>query len=63
LIAATQIGELNALAVADGTLKSHATLPGAPAAPDEQNVSQPLTGLAAAENQIFVPCGTQLIAF
>jgi hypothetical protein len=31
--------------------------------PDEQNVSQPLTGLNAGEGLLVVPAGTQLIAF
>jgi outer membrane protein assembly factor BamB len=32
-------------------------------APDEQNVSQPLTGLAAADGTVFVPAGHLLVAY
>jgi hypothetical protein len=36
-----------------------ASIPG----PDEQNVSQPLTGLAAANGLVVVPAGSQISAF
>ena len=39
------------------------TGPAAINAPDEQNVSQPLTGFAAAEGLLVVPAGTMLSAY
>ncbi len=36
-----------------------ASIPG----PDEQNVSQPLTGLGAANGVLIVPAGTQISAY
>jgi hypothetical protein len=56
-------GTLSVVNVADGSLASSHTLPMAIAAPDEQNVSGPLTGLAAAGNQLYVPAGTSLTAY
>jgi outer membrane protein assembly factor BamB len=63
VIAATNDGLLQALAIEDGAVISSTQLPAAPAGPDEQNVSQPLTGFSAAEDKLFIPCGQQLLAF
>ncbi len=55
-------GTLYALAAADGTVASSVALPEI-LGPDEQNVSAPLAGFAAADGMLFVPAGTAVVAF
>jgi len=56
-------GTLSALDAATGKSVWSASV-GAPVpAPDEQNVSQPLTGLAAGQGLLVVPAGTLLVAY
>jgi outer membrane protein assembly factor BamB len=63
VVVGSSSGVVSVVSVADGSLASSAMLPMAIAAPDEQNVSGPLTGLAAAGNQLYVPAGTSLTAY
>jgi outer membrane protein assembly factor BamB len=56
-------GMLYAVNAATGTVNWQVQTGGAIYAPDEQNVSQPLTGLAAGDGVLVVPSGTTLIAY
>jgi outer membrane protein assembly factor BamB len=63
VIVAGTSGQVYALSVSDGSVLWHADA-GAPVpAPDEQNVSQPLTGLAESGGLLVVPAGDTLVAF
>lgn len=53
---------LFAVNVSDGTLASSAAVTGV-LGPDEQNVSSPLAGFAAADGMLFVPVGTAIEAY
>jgi len=63
VVVGSSSGVVSAVSVADGSLASSHTLPNAIAGADEQNVSSPLTGLAAAGNQLYVPAGGTLTAY
>jgi outer membrane protein assembly factor BamB len=63
LIEGSTTGELYALNPATGGLDWSGTVGVAIAAPDEQNVGSPLTGLGAGENTIIVPAGSALAAY
>jgi len=63
VVVGSSTGELDIVAVTDGTLESSDKLDSGIAGPDEQNVSSPLTGLAAAGNGLYVPAGTALVAY
>jgi outer membrane protein assembly factor BamB len=63
VVVGSSSGVVSVVSVADGSLASSHMLPMAIALPDEQNVSGPLTGLAAAGNQLYVPAGTSLTAY
>lgn len=56
-------GNLYALSVTTGQIVWSANAGAPVAAPDEQNVSQPLTGLAASGGLLVVPAGDTLVAF
>jgi outer membrane protein assembly factor BamB len=56
-------GNLYALDAATGTTSWSTNVGSAIPGPDEQNVSQPLTGLGAANGTLVVPAGSQLIAY
>ena len=56
-------GGLFALDRETGTLLWSDCLPGPVAVPDEQNVSQPLTGIGAGDGLLVVPAGTWLVAY
>jgi len=56
-------GNLYGLDAAAGTTSWSTNVGSSIPAPDEQNVSQPLTGLGAANGTLIVPVGNQLIAF
>jgi outer membrane protein assembly factor BamB len=56
-------GELYALDVNAGTTSWSTNVGSTIPAPDEQNVSQPLTGLGAANGTLVVPVGNTLIAY
>jgi outer membrane protein assembly factor BamB len=56
-------GNIYALDGASGAVLWSANAGAAVAAPDEQNLSQPLTGLAASGGLLVVPAGTTLVAF
>lgn len=56
-------GELYALDAAAGTTSWSTNVGSAIPGPDEQNVSQPLTGLGASNGTLVVPAGSQLIAY
>jgi outer membrane protein assembly factor BamB len=56
-------GMLYALKLADGSVTWSANVGGGIPGPDEQNVSQPLTGLAAGEGLLVVPAGSVLVAY
>jgi len=56
-------GLLTVVAASTGSVVSSDQLGGALQGPDEQNVTGPLTGLAAANNLIFVPLGGSLVAY
>jgi len=56
-------GALYALDAATGTTSWSTDVGSAVPGPDEQNVSQPLTGLGAANGTLLVPAGTHLIAY
>jgi hypothetical protein len=54
---------LYALDLTDGAVAWSANVGAGIPAPDEQNVSQPLTGLAAGEGLLVVPAGNLLVAY
>ena len=56
-------GNLYALDGRTGSLLQTVVVGSAILAPDEQNVSQPLTGLAAGDNLLIVPATNQLVAY
>jgi outer membrane protein assembly factor BamB len=56
-------GMLYALDLADGSVAWSANVGAGVLGPDEHNVSQPLTGLAAGENLLVVPAGNLLVAY
>jgi outer membrane protein assembly factor BamB len=56
-------GHLYAINAATGGLAYSATLPAPVNGPDEQNVSQPLTGLGAGAGTLVVPASSWLVAF
>ena len=56
-------GMLYALDLADGSVDWSANVGAGIPGPDEQNVSQPLTGLAAGEDLLVVPAGNLLVAY
>ena len=57
-------GNLYAINAATGMMPPWSTFVGYPiAAPDERNVSQPLTGLAAGGNALLVPAGSLLVCY
>ena len=56
-------GMLYALQVETGKLSWNANVGSSIPSPDEQNVSQPLTGLAAGEGLIVVPASNSLVAY
>ena len=56
-------GELYALDAGAGTTSWSTNVGTAIPGPDEQNVSQPLTGLGASNGTLVVPAGSQLIAY
>ena len=62
VVTGSSSGQLYVLDAATGALLSTRVLAGL-AAPDEQNVSAPLTGLAAADGMLFVPAGPRLVAY
>lgn len=63
VVVGSMSGVVSVLSANDGSLVSSYKLSAAVAAPDEQNVSAPLSGMAAAGNQLYVPSGTSLTAF
>jgi outer membrane protein assembly factor BamB len=63
VFAGSSTGELYALDAATGTNGWSTNVGYSIPAPDEQNVSQPLTGLGAANGTLVVPAGNQLIAY
>lgn len=56
-------GELYAVNCSDGQAMWSTNVGSAIPAPDEQNVSQPLTGLGAGGNLLVVPAGSALVAY
>jgi outer membrane protein assembly factor BamB len=56
-------GMLYALNIADGSVAWSGSVGAGVPGPDEQNVSQPLTGLAAGEGLLVVPAGNLLVAY
>jgi hypothetical protein len=56
-------GKLYALNLADGTVAWSTNVGYSIPGPDEQNVSQPLTGLAAGQGLLVVPAGNVLRAY
>jgi outer membrane protein assembly factor BamB len=56
-------GNVYALSAADGTVVWSANAGNGVPAPDEQNVAQPLTGLAESGGLLVVPAGSTLVAF
>lgn len=62
LVAGTS-GKVYGLSVTSGAVLWSASAGAAVAAPDEQNVSQPLTGLAESGGLLLVPAGDTLVAF
>lgn len=60
---ASGAGTLYALASATGAVTWSGAVGAGVLAPDEQNVSQPLTGLATSGGLLVVPAGTRLAAF
>jgi outer membrane protein assembly factor BamB len=49
--------------VSDGTVASSLSMDGGVRGPDEQNVSEPIAGFAAADGMLFVPVDTALEAY
>jgi outer membrane protein assembly factor BamB len=56
-------GMLYALDISNGSVAWSAQVGAGIPSPDEQNVSQPLTGLAAGEGLLVVPAGNVLVAY
>jgi outer membrane protein assembly factor BamB len=56
-------GTLFSVDAATGTMPWSDDVGSPIAAPDEQNVSQPLTGLGAGSGMLFVPAGSTLVAY
>ena len=56
-------GMLYALNLTTGKLKWKENFGASISAPDEHNVSQPLTGLAAGDNIVIIPAGNKLVAY
>ena len=56
-------GRLYALDASDGSAVWKAMVGSPILGPDEQNVSQPLTGIAAGEGLLVVPAGSSLVAY
>lgn len=56
-------GKLDVLSASSGEVVSSFALPAPVPTPDEFDVSGPVTGLAAADNRLFVPAGGVLYAF
>lgn len=56
-------GKLFAVALSDGSEAWSTNVGAAIPAPDEHNVSQPLTGLAAGQRLLVVPAGNLLVAY
>jgi outer membrane protein assembly factor BamB len=63
VIEGSSAGNLYVLSAATGALDWSAAVGAGIAAPDEQNVSGPLTGLGAGEHTVIVPAGTKLVAY
>lgn len=63
VVVGASAGALSVLSAEDGSLLGQAQLGMGLSGPDEQNVSSPLTGLSAAEGKLFVPSGTELLAY
>ena len=63
VVVGTSSGELDVLSAADGSVVSSVQIGAGISSPDEQNVSSPLTGLAAANDGLYVPAGTALYAY
>jgi len=63
VIVASSSGNLYALDVNTGYTTWQAKAPAAISGPDEQDVSQPLTGLAVANGILVVPAGSTLVAY
>jgi outer membrane protein assembly factor BamB len=59
---ASFMGHLYAVDASTG-MQAWSDTVGSVSGPDEQNVSQPLTGLAAANGLLVIPAGTKLIAY
>lgn len=63
VIVAGTSGNVYALSAATGNVVWTANAGAAVAAPDEQNLSRPLTGLASSGGLLVVPAGSALVAF
>lgn len=63
VFAGSATGMLYALDAAAGTVAWSTAVGGSIAAPDEHNVSQPLTGMGAANGTLVVPAGSGLVAY
>lgn len=63
VIVGSASGNLYALDAGTGKVTWQVKAPAAIAGPDEQNVSQPLTGLAIADGILAVPAGSTLVAY
>ncbi|HYI18554.1 MAG TPA: PQQ-binding-like beta-propeller repeat protein, partial [Solirubrobacteraceae bacterium] len=63
VFAGSSTGALYALDAATGVSSWSANVGASIPAPDEQNVSQPLTGLGAANGTLVVPAGARLVAY
>jgi outer membrane protein assembly factor BamB len=63
VVIGTSSGELDVISVADGSLVSSDQVGTAISAPDQQSVGSPLSGLAAANNGLYVPAGSVLYAY
>ena len=63
VFAGSSTGALHALDAATGTSNWSTNVGSAIPAPDEHNVSQPLTGLGAANGTLVVPAGARLVAY
>lgn len=63
VIVGSSSGNLYALDATTGTVTWQVKAPSTIAGPDEQNVSQPLTGLAVADGILAVPAGNTLVAY
>lgn len=63
VIEGSSAGNLYALSAASGAIDWSGTVGAGIGAPDEQNVSGPLTGLGAGEHSVIVPAGSALVAY